>query len=175
MSGSGRRAEKPPPLTFENTPGLWTPMRFFLAAPVFGMLAAGLLFFGHGALPLMRWAPATLAATHLWTLGFVTMTMLGALWQVLPVLLDVILPRRELFSAVIFGLLASGTPMLAAAFITQSSWLFVVALAVLTPTLLSIAVWLGLAGLRATQAIESARVIRLALAGLAVTAALGAG
>ncbi len=148
-------------------------MRFFLAAPVFGMLAAGLLFFGHGALPLMRWAPAALAATHLWTLGFITMTMLGALWQVLPVLLGVILPRREWLSAIVFGLLTSGALALAAAFIMQTPWLFGVALAVLEPTLLLVAVGLGLAGLRATQAIESARVIRLALAGLAVPAALG--
>lgn len=48
-----------------------------------------------------RWSPATLALTHLITLGYLAMIMLGALLQILPVVLGVPVPqvRRSCGSA----------------------------------------------------------------------------
>ncbi len=161
------------PLTFGNTPGLWAPMRFLVAAPVFGMLAAGLLFFSAGSGFPARWTPTLLASTHLWTLGFVTMTMLGALQQILPVLLGVMLPRREPFALILFVLLGAGSLTLAAAFARHSPTLFTAALAILPPTLILSAAGLALAIFPTTQARATARIIQAALAGLLATASLG--
>jgi hypothetical protein len=72
-------------LDFDALPPPWVPLRFLLTAPWFGM-AAGLLLAWSGPHALAsRWSPATLALTHLLTLGVLTMTMLGALLQMLPV------------------------------------------------------------------------------------------
>ena len=76
-------------LAFEHTPGLALPLRFLLAAPWFGALA-GLLLVWQGADAMStRWAPATLAVTHLLTLGFLGMAMAGSLLQMVPVVAGV--------------------------------------------------------------------------------------
>ena len=75
-----------PGLTLESLPPINIPLRFFLTAPWFGMLAALLLLFSGPGLWSSSWNPALIGLTHLVTLGFVTMTMLGALFQLLPVL-----------------------------------------------------------------------------------------
>ena len=57
-----------------------------ITAPLFGVLAGLLVLFeGPAALPV-RWNPATLALTHLLTLGVLAQVMCGALLQMLPVL-----------------------------------------------------------------------------------------
>ena len=72
-------------LAFENAPPLTAPLRFFLTAPLFGLLA-GLLIAVEGAdIFASRWMPGALAATHLMTVGFMLQVMLGALIQILPV------------------------------------------------------------------------------------------
>ena len=72
-------------LSFEQAPPLNAPLRFFLTAPLFGVIAGLLLLLeGEGVL-LSRWSPSALALTHLLTLGFMLQIMIGALIQVLPV------------------------------------------------------------------------------------------
>jgi len=74
-----------PGLSLEQAPPISAPFRFFLTAPIFGLTAAvALLFAGSDALS-QRWTPSTLALTHLLTLGFITMSMMGALLQMMPV------------------------------------------------------------------------------------------
>ena len=75
--------------SFDLSPPLAAPLRFFLTAPAFAM-AAGLLLAATGTDGLAsRWSPTTLALTHLMTLGFLGMAMLGALIQILPVVAGV--------------------------------------------------------------------------------------
>lgn len=72
-------------LSFDQAPPLAVPFRFFLLAPFF-LLASGALMLVLGPATLAsRWAPETLALTHLVTLGFIAQTMIGAVLQVLPV------------------------------------------------------------------------------------------
>ncbi len=61
-----------------------------------------------GAFP----APRVVAVTHLWTLGFITTSILGALYQFLPVALGVSI-RSERAAHASFGLLALGVPAFA--------------------------------------------------------------
>ena len=57
-------------LSYEQAPPLHLPLRFFLTAPLFGILA-GVLLMGQGSTVLAsRWTGAALAATHCLTAGF---------------------------------------------------------------------------------------------------------
>ena len=76
-------------LSYEQSPPLAAPFRFFLTAPCCGVLAGLLLIvYGEDAL-VMRWTPAALALTHAVTAGFMLQAMLGALIQILPVVVGV--------------------------------------------------------------------------------------
>lgn len=69
-------------LRLDQAPPLGIPASFFLLAPV-AMVAAGVL----AVLPPpgSHWAPAAIALTHLGTLGLIGSVMIGALYQMLPV------------------------------------------------------------------------------------------
>lgn len=169
-------------LAFERNPPLSAPLRYFLSAPLFAALAAGLLLMQGADALSSRWSPATLALTHLLTLGCLSMTMVGALLQLLPVVAGVALPRAALVSNVAHLGLCAGSLLLAAGFWLQRPLLFQLALATLLPALLMLlaACALGLwrhAGELKQQARGDASPtvtgIRLALAALAVTVTLG--
>lgn len=118
-------------LSFEQAPPISVPFRFFLTAPLFLLAAAGLLaWFGPAAL-IMRQAPATLAITHLLTLGVMSMTMCGALMQMLPVIAGSPIVQPRLTAALCHGLLTLGTPLLAAAFLSGNHALSLAATAIL--------------------------------------------
>lgn len=110
-------------LNFEAIPAISSPIRFYLTAPVFALLAA-ILIAQHGeTLWLSRWMPATLAITHLIALGVMAMIMIGSLFQVMPVLCGTAIPiagwRLHLFHATfVIGVLT-----LAAAFLGWLSFL----------------------------------------------------
>ena len=70
-------------------------MRYFLSAPLFAALAAALLAWQGPAALLSRWSPQTLALTHLMVLGCLSMTMVGALLQMLPVVGGIAVPRAR--------------------------------------------------------------------------------
>lgn len=169
-------------LAFDRNPPLSAPLRYFLSAPLFAALAAVLLLWQGGDALASRWSPATLALTHLLTLGCLTMTMVGALLQILPVVAGVALPRAALTTGVAHVGLCAGSLLLAAGFWLQRPALFQLAMATLLPALLMLlsACALGLwrhAGELKQQARGGASAtvtgIRLALAALAVTVTLG--
>lgn len=71
-------------LALEAAPEVAVPRRFLLTAPCWGT-AAGLLLIVGADLPLLsRWQPATLAATHAFTLGLLGNLLFGSLLQFLP-------------------------------------------------------------------------------------------
>jgi hypothetical protein len=83
-------------LSFNALPPIDLPFRFFITAPVFGIICALVIFFSGEALWISRWQPSMLALTHGFTLGFITMVMMGALLQLLPVIggIGIANPRR---------------------------------------------------------------------------------
>ncbi len=161
-------------LSLEQAPPIDVPLRFMLTAPLFGLLAAIALLVGGPAVLTTRWQPLLLAATHLITLGFMSMVMLGALMQMLPVLAGSPVPRARLISRSVHALLTAGILILAGGFITHVHGLFVVAVPVLVAALLIFSGAVGLALSRAPVANVTVRVMRLAVAGLIVTTGLGA-
>lgn len=100
-------------LSLDRSPPLWVPLQFMITAPLFGMLfAVGMLWLGPDLL-LSRWMPGLIGMTHLLVLGYLAMVMLGAMQQILPVLVGSPMPRDRLGSSLAFILLATGTPLLA--------------------------------------------------------------
>lgn len=115
-------------LAFENAPPLTAPLRFFLTAPLFGLLA-GLLIAVEGAdIFASRWMPGALAATHLMTVGFMLQVMLGALIQILPVVAGANIKQPVWIARLVHAGLTAGALLLAAGLLVGMPLLLVVAL-----------------------------------------------
>jgi len=79
-------------LSLDQAPPLSIPASFFLTIP-FGILIAGLILMSSGITALgSPWAPQALALTHAGTLGILAMGMLGALYQMTPVIAGIPVP-----------------------------------------------------------------------------------
>ena len=162
-------------LQLSSTPDLATPARFFLTAPLFGLAAVGLLAGSGVEATAVRWTPALLAVTHLLTLGFMATVMVGALFQVLPVVLGVCIPAGRPLGRVVHGGLTLGCVLLVVGLLVPGHplplWMGLGALA------LTFAGFLGAAAMALRAPVRDARGtlsgVRLALVALLVTLMLG--
>lgn len=82
-------------LSMDQAPPIDAPFRFFLTAPFFLVGIAVLLLHAGAQVWVSRWSGTLLAVTHLLTLGFLSMTMAGALLQMLPVVVGSPVPRVQ--------------------------------------------------------------------------------
>ena len=93
-------------LSLDQAPPLSIPASFFLTIP-FGILTAGLILMTSGITALgSPWAPQALALTHAGTLGILAMGMLGALYQMTPVIAGTPVPYTRIAHLVHILLLA---------------------------------------------------------------------
>ncbi|HSH41983.1 MAG TPA: hypothetical protein VK973_07655 [Arenicellales bacterium] len=123
-------------ISLAQSPPLSVPARFFATAPLFGVLAGVVMTWaGSGGLS-DRWMPAVLAATHLLTLGYMGMIMLGALMQVFPVVIGHPFRRSTLVSTIVHASLTLGIVLLSSAFLVPRDGLLVAALLMLAAALL---------------------------------------
>ncbi|MHB9144847.1 MAG: hypothetical protein ACYC5Y_05875 [Symbiobacteriia bacterium] len=84
-------------LVTSKAPSLRLPFQFFAAALFFFTLLNLLLFWQAPRLLTLGFTnPVLLTATHLFTLGFATMAAMGALYQLVPVILQVALASEPL-------------------------------------------------------------------------------
>lgn len=160
-------------LSFEQTPALSVPLRFLLTAPLFGILAALLMLWQGPAMLASRWLPATLAVTHLLTLGFLSMTMVGALLQILQVVVGIEIRKPQLTARFVHVTLAAGATLLPLAFLTSESVLFKLAILCLASGFLWLLLVCGVGLVRVAQATATVTAIRLSLLGLLIAVALG--
>jgi len=105
-------------LSTEQAPPIDVPLRFFALAPIFLVLAALVLATGDGNPFANTHSPALLAATHCITLGFMAMIMLGAIQQILPVLIGSPMPASRLVAWLTFLPLTAGTLLLSSGFMS---------------------------------------------------------
>ncbi len=160
-------------LSLEQAPPFAVPLRFFLTAPGFLVLAAMVLLWQGPEFFVSRWLPAPLAFTHLLTLGFMAQVMVGALLQILPVVVGVTVPRPQWTAALIHLPLTLGTLTLAGAFLLSIPLGFQIASGLLglgfgvALIAFTLAVW------RAPVTSGTVIAVRCALGGLLVTVALG--
>jgi uncharacterized membrane protein YphA (DoxX/SURF4 family) len=158
-------------LSFEQAPPFSLPLRFFLTAPLFLLVAAGLIMLAPETLA-SRWTPQALALTHALTLGFLAMVMLGALTQMLPVVAGSPLPAPRLVAWLSHIPLALGTIALMAGFLTTEPAAFVAGIVLLGG---GFTVFLAAAVISLARAVASVTVNGMRLAGvcLGITLLLG--
>ncbi|MDH5784456.1 MAG: hypothetical protein OEZ16_02475 [Chromatiales bacterium] len=150
-------------LSLSQTPPLSVPLRFFLTAPLFLAAAALLLLINADALTVGRWSPTMLALTHLVTLGFLGMVMVGAIQQLLPVLIGVPLTYPRLTSTLLHLLMAAGILLLVTGMALTSLFLLQLGSALLLPALLGfiLLVWYTLWRSPSTHATVGAMALAL--------------
>ena len=117
-------------LSLDQAPPLKIPLRFFITSPIFGLLA-GLFILGFVTSLQARSSLSVVVLTHLITLGFLAMTMLGALFQMLPVTAGVTIKYQQIIAPLVHGLLTIGLLLFAYGFYYYQSALMTVAMAVL--------------------------------------------
>ncbi len=160
-------------LSLEQAPPISIPFRFFLTAPLFGIVSGLLLIWAGEAAMVSRWSPLVLSLTHLVTLGFLTMVMCGAMMQMLPVLAGSPVPGIGPVGAVSHLALSLGTGALAYAFIQGSAGWVKLALLLLGIGLGVFAIAAGLALARVKLSSPTVTGMRWSLASLVITVALG--
>ncbi|HLB13808.1 MAG TPA: permease [Burkholderiales bacterium] len=164
---------RPAGLRLEQAPPIAVPFRFFLTAPAFLLAAAAVLAWAGPDALAWRGSPAALAATHFVTLGFMTMVMVGAMLQMLPVLAGAPVPHVRPAATLVHAGLALGTAALGLGFLfgqpvlmKAAAWLLGAAFAVFVA---AAAAALGRAAVRNA----TVRGAAVAVASLVVTVALG--
>jgi len=118
-------------LSLKQSPPFSVPARFLVSAPFFSLLAALVLLWHGPQMISHRWTPELLAVTHFLTLGFLAMSMLGAMMQLMPVLMGMVIPRAVVFSSIIHAPLFLGSLCLGLAWLLQINQLFIIAIVLL--------------------------------------------
>ena len=163
----------PPSLSFEQAPPISVPYRFFLTAPVFGVLA-GLILAWYGAEAMSsRWSSGALAMTHLIVVDFMLQAMVGSLLQIVAVVAGANIWRPQLVATVVHPLITAGAVMLASAFVFDQPFLFIMAAMVFAIALGFFLTVMLTALLRTPAQGMPIHVLRMALFGLLITAGIG--
>ncbi len=162
-----------PTLSFEQAPPISVPYRFFLTAPLFGVLA-GLILAWYGPAALSsRWSSGALAMTHLIVVDFMLQAMVGSLLQIVAVVAGANVWRPVLVATIVHPLITAGAVMLASAFVFEQPFLFIMAAGVFAIALGFFLTVMLAALLRTPARGMPIHVLRLALFGLLITACLG--
>ncbi len=159
-------------LGYDSAPPISAPLRFFLSAPLFGIVAGVLLVFAPSLLE-SRWTPGALSITHLLTVGFMLMVMVGALFQVLPVVCGAAIPAVRLTATVVHVLIVGGALALAGGLLLMKPAVLMTAATLLGTGFAAFLFAAMIALLHAPAARGSQRDLRLALIGLGVAVMLG--
>ncbi len=160
-------------LSFSQAPPILVPFRFFLSAPLFGLLAALLALWYGPSLMDSRWQPSVLALTHLMTLGFLGMAMVGAMMQMLPVVAGSPVTHPVGVARVVHILLLPGALLLAGGFLFGTHWPMRIAMFMLGIGFTVFAVAVGLSLKRASSGSPTVVGMRFAVGALVITAAIG--
>ncbi len=100
-------------LRYDRMPPLWVPLRAFLVAPFLGA-TAGVVLASAGSRSLgNRFTGELLGGLHLLTLGFLTLVMVGAIVQVLPVVTGMTVPFTRFVGPATQAGLILGVPVMA--------------------------------------------------------------
>jgi hypothetical protein len=155
-----------PGISPDQGPPLSVPLSFFFTAPLALVFAGGAMAWG-GEHP-----GSQLAFVHLGTVGFLLFVMLGALYQMLPVVAGAVVPMPRA-AHLVHALLVAGAGVLVAAQATSEGSLFDGAMVLLSLALggfLVPALW---AAARTTMRTPTTWGLRLALLSLAAVAMAG--
>ncbi len=160
-------------LSLNQAPPFSVPLRFYLTAPIFLALAGLLAAFQAWEWTGTRWSPATMALTHLVTLGYLGLIMLGSLAQMLPVVAGSPMPAVVGVARVSHALLVLGIAALIYGLAAQAAPALLIGSASIG---LGLAIYLASAGLSLKRArpTDTVHPMRKAILALAATWVLGA-
>ncbi len=96
-------------LSADQAPPISAPVRFFLTAPIFGIIAGLLILLSDPQVLTSRYSVESIVVTHAITIGFLGFVMLGALTQMLPVLAGVKVAKIDILAKTSHLLLLFGT------------------------------------------------------------------
>jgi len=120
-------------LSLDQAPPYKAPIKFFLTAPLFAILAGISAFFAND---FVFHDPYIIATLHLITIGFIVMTILGALQQMLPVVAGAVIPKAQLVANITYFSLTLGLIFFVLSFMLYQKVLFFIAATLLLVGLL---------------------------------------
>lgn len=110
-------------IALDLAPATTLPRRFLLTAPCWGVVAGVMLLVDGDIALRSRWAPATLALVHAFTLGLLGNAMFGSLLQFLPAALGARLWGGRRAGIVLHALLNAGALLLVLGLHAMQPWL----------------------------------------------------
>ncbi len=159
-------------LRFDRMPPLRVPLRAFLAAPFLGAAGGAMLAVAGSAAFANRWTGELIGAAHLVTVGFLTLVMVGAILQVLPVVTGVPVPGTRRVGPLTEGTVATGAVIFAAG-VGSGTAALSGAGAVLLAVGLGVFVVAGVAATWQTRRNPTGRAMGLSVLSLVAVAGLG--
>ncbi len=144
---------------------------FFLTAPIAVAVAGGMLIVFGKQVFSNNWSPLTMGLTHLATLGFLSMTLIGSFYLLVPLQLDrrIKAPRLPYFVHALFtiavGALCLGLSRVAVTPVFVAIAAFFLALCAFF--------WPAIAALRGTRDDPRANPLRLAIGSFLIAASIG--
>lgn len=106
-------------LSLDQAPPISVPFRFFLSAPIFGVLISFVLFFAPFNEISNQYSHFAIGLVHLFTLGILSMIIFGGMQQMMPVLAGAIIKKPRLFANIVHTSLVLGTLFLSFSFIFE--------------------------------------------------------
>ncbi len=113
-------------LSLEQAPPASIPFKFFLTAPLFGILLGLVFFFFPPESITDKYSPVAVAVVHLFTLGMLSMIIFGAMQQMMPVLAGAAIKKPMLFGNVVHTTLTFGTLCFSSSFLFSYKPLLIV-------------------------------------------------
>lgn len=160
-------------LSLDQAPPIWVPLRFFLTAPLFALASALLVLWQGPDSFSSRWNPTLLGVTHLLTLGYMGLIMMGAILQLLPVVAGTPMKRPSLVATIVHTSGTIGIVMLCFGLILTLPLALGIAMAILGIAFLFFAI-IVIATLRNAQPQNvTSQAIRFSILMLAATVLLG--
>lgn len=104
-------------LSLNQAPPISIPFRFFLTAPIFGIMLGILFLIFPSEIITNRYTGVAVGSVHLFTLGILSMIIFGAMQQMMPVLAGAIIKKPKLFANVVHISLTLGTLLFSSSFI----------------------------------------------------------
>ncbi|SFV75606.1 hypothetical protein MNB_SM-3-1021 [hydrothermal vent metagenome] len=114
-------------LSTDQAPPISVPIRFFLTAPLFGVLAGFFLLFHDKLVFMSRYSIESIVFTHMITIGVFGFVMLGALTQMLPVLAGVKIKSVKTLTTYAHIALTSGLLLMGIGLLSQSQYINTIA------------------------------------------------
>lgn len=160
-------------LSFDALPPISIPFRYFITACCFVIVAALLLLMIGEQIWVSRWHPYMIMLTHMFTLGFITMVMKGAIIQMLPVISGVGVAKVTPIGTWCHMLFSIGTLAMIGGLFSTSQFLLTVAMISLTISFSVYIVAIGAVLFKRLSEGDTITGIRCAVVALVITAILG--